>query len=58
MAKRLSGSDSEVRGEPTSPKHQIVTDKLRALGMTFGGEALLERSIRQMLDTLGPLPRR
>ena len=50
IAKRLSGSASEIRGARTSPKHQIVTDKLRRLGMTFGGEPLLEQTIRQMLD--------
>jgi nucleoside-diphosphate-sugar epimerase len=50
IAKELSGSDSEVRGHPTSPKHQIVTDKLRRLGMQFGGEPLLKQTIRQMLE--------
>ena len=50
IAKELSGSRSEIRGSPTSPKHQIVTEKLRRLGMEFGGEPLLEQTIRQMLD--------
>jgi nucleoside-diphosphate-sugar epimerase len=50
IATELSGSDSEIRGSPTSPKHQIVTDKLRRLGMVFGGEPLLEQTIRQMLE--------
>jgi nucleoside-diphosphate-sugar epimerase len=50
IAKELSGSNSEVRGSASSPKHQIVTDKLRRLGMEFGGEPLLEQTIRQMLD--------
>ena len=30
-------SDAEIRGEATSPKNQIVTAKLDALGMTYGG---------------------
>lgn len=49
IAKRLSGSHSKISGEPPSPKHQIVTDKIKALGMTFGGEELLERTIDDML---------
>lgn len=50
IAKRLSGSKSEVRGRPTAPKHQIAADKLRALGMQFGGEALLEQTVGQLLS--------
>ncbi len=52
IAKELSGSSSEVRGASMSPKHQIVTDKLRRLGMEFGGEPLLKQTIRQMLDAV------
>jgi hypothetical protein len=50
LAKELSGGNSEVHGSASSPKHQIVTDKLRRLGMEFGGEPLLKQTIRQMLD--------
>ena len=50
IAKRLSGSDSRILGRQTVPKHQIVTAKLRALGMEFGGEALLEKTIGQLVD--------
>ena len=49
IAKRLSGSDSEIRGGQTRPKHQIETGKLRSLGMKFGGRELLEQTIQQML---------
>jgi nucleoside-diphosphate-sugar epimerase len=49
LAKRLSGSAARIRGEQTRPKHQIVTDKLRALGMIFGGDALLEQTIKELL---------
>lgn len=49
IAKGLSGSNSKISGDPPSPKHQIVTDKIKALGMTFGGEELLERTIDDML---------
>ncbi|HEX4132041.1 MAG TPA: NAD(P)-dependent oxidoreductase [Pirellulales bacterium] len=49
LAKQLSGSASKLGGKQTSPKNQIVTDKLRALGMTFGGEALLERTVEELV---------
>jgi nucleoside-diphosphate-sugar epimerase len=52
IAKRLSASPSEIRGEASTPKHPIVTEKLERLGMTFGGPALLEHTIQQMLDDL------
>jgi hypothetical protein len=32
------------------PKNQIVTTKLRALGMTFGGEALLRRTVADLVE--------
>jgi len=54
IAKRLSGSSSVVLGQETSPKHQIETGKLRALGMEFGGEALLESTIAQMVKVVQP----
>ena len=49
MAKEISGSGAEIIGEPKQPKHQIVTDKLRALGMQFGGRPLLERTVEQLV---------
>lgn len=49
LARKLSGTRGRIVGEPTRPKNQIVTDKLRALGMTFGGDALLERTIGELL---------
>ena len=52
IAPRLTGSSSVIQGEPTAPKNQIVTRKLEALGMTFGGTALLERTIQQMIDAV------
>lgn len=54
LASRLTGSQSIIRGGQTGPKNQIVTDKLRALGMTFGGEALLEQTIRHLIDAARP----
>ncbi len=50
IATRLSGSSSRILGQPTSPKNQIVTAKLRALGMEFGGQTLLEETIAALVD--------
>jgi hypothetical protein len=49
IAKAQCGSRAEIVGKPTAPKHQIVTGKLRRLGMQFGGRPLLEQTARQML---------
>lgn len=53
LAKQMSGSKSDIGGQQTSPKNQIVTDKLRSLGMTFGGEQLLEATARQLVEAVG-----
>jgi nucleoside-diphosphate-sugar epimerase len=50
LAKQLSGSSSLISGEQTQPKHQIVTDKLRAVGMGFGGDSLFEKTISELVD--------
>jgi nucleoside-diphosphate-sugar epimerase len=52
IARELSGSSSVIGGTPTTPRHQISTDKLQALGMRFGGRPLLEATVRQILDTV------
>lgn len=49
IAQRLSRSAGEIRGAITTPKNQIVTKKLKALGMTFGGDSLLERTIGELV---------
>lgn len=49
IARRLSGSGSEISENNKGPKNQIVTSKLRRLGMTFGGEPLLESTVAEML---------
>ncbi|RJO64127.1 MAG: NAD(P)-dependent oxidoreductase [Myxococcales bacterium] len=51
IAKRLTGSDSSIERLNRGPKNQIETNKLRALGMTFGGRELLEQTIEQLLAT-------
>jgi nucleoside-diphosphate-sugar epimerase len=50
LAKELSGSRGAIIGAPTAPKHQIVTTKLQALGMKFGGRPLLEQTIGAFVD--------
>jgi nucleoside-diphosphate-sugar epimerase len=50
LARQISGSSSEIRGGPTSPKNQIVTKKIQALGMRFGGQPLLEETVRQLVE--------
>ena len=49
IAKRLSGSNSTISGQQTSPKHQIATDKIRSVGMRFGGLPLLEETLAALV---------
>jgi nucleoside-diphosphate-sugar epimerase len=50
IAKELTSSPSTIANLNRGPKHQIVTQKLRALGMTFGGEAMLRRTVTQLVE--------
>jgi len=50
MAKQLCGSSSRISGEQPRPKNQIVTEKLRAVGMEFGGNALFEKTVSELID--------
>jgi nucleoside-diphosphate-sugar epimerase len=50
IAKELSGSPSEIVRMNRGPKHQIDTRKLRALGMTFGGQELLARTVGELIE--------
>ena len=51
---RIAAESAGVPWRPpegdTQPKHQIETGKLRGLGMTFGGDGLLRRTVEEMLD--------
>ncbi len=49
MTKELSGSNSEITGEQSQPKHQIVSDKLKGRGMQFGGDELLRKTIEELV---------
>ncbi len=50
ITRELTASSASVHGESTRPRHEIGTGKLRQLGMEFGGQPLLEQTIRQMLE--------
>jgi nucleoside-diphosphate-sugar epimerase len=49
IAKELTGSRSTIADMNRGPKHQIDTHKLRALGMTFGGEPLLRQTVAELV---------
>jgi nucleoside-diphosphate-sugar epimerase len=53
LAKQISGSRAVIHGRQTSPKNEILTEKLRALGMQFGGTTLLEQTVRQLVAGVG-----
>jgi nucleoside-diphosphate-sugar epimerase len=50
IAKELTGSRAEVADLNRGPRHQIEIGKLRALGMTFGGEPLLRRTVQELVE--------
>ncbi|HLN29257.1 MAG TPA: NAD(P)-dependent oxidoreductase [Gemmataceae bacterium] len=50
IAKELTGSASTIANLNRGPKHQIVAEKIRSLGMAFGGEALLRQTVRELID--------
>lgn len=50
LAKEITGSRSEVGGDPRGPKHQIDTTSISRLGMTFGGEALLRETVAALVQ--------
>jgi nucleoside-diphosphate-sugar epimerase len=52
LAQRISGSSARIDGQQTQPKHEIVTEKLSRLGMTFGGQALLEQTVGELVRSM------
>lgn len=52
IAKELCGSEAKIEAKNKGPKHQIETSKLEALGMEFGGEAILRETVEQMLAAM------
>jgi nucleoside-diphosphate-sugar epimerase len=49
IAKELTASPSEIVHLNRGPKNQIDTQKLQSLGMSFGGEPLLRRSVEELV---------
>ncbi|MFN4258886.1 MAG: hypothetical protein ACK4RK_06280 [Gemmataceae bacterium] len=49
VAGELSGSSSAIERLNRGPKHQIATEKLRALGMTFGGKQRLRQTVAELI---------
>ena len=49
LAKEMSSSTSVIEGKQTAAKNQIRTEKLRSLGMAFGGRELLRQTIEQLV---------
>jgi nucleoside-diphosphate-sugar epimerase len=50
IAKGLTGSASTISDLNRGPKNQIDTSKIRKLGMRFGGESLLHRTVKQLVE--------
>jgi nucleoside-diphosphate-sugar epimerase len=53
IAKELTGSTSDIADLNRGPKNQISNLKLRNLGMTFGGEPLLRRTVAELVAAHG-----
>lgn len=49
LTREITGSESAISSRNRGPRHQIETSKLRALGMNFGGEALLRTTVQELL---------
>ena len=52
IARDLSGSRSNITGVEKSPKHEIDTTKLRRLGMNFGGEKQLRKTVKDLFEAV------
>ncbi len=53
IAKELTGSPSTIEDLNRGPKNQIDTRKIRSLGMTFGGQELLGRTVAELVAAQG-----
>lgn len=52
ITKRICGSQCEIVGQQKRPKHEIDSSKIKALGMEFGGEDRLEKTVKELLDAI------
>jgi nucleoside-diphosphate-sugar epimerase len=53
IAKELSNSSSTIANLNRGPKHQIDTRKLRSVGMAFGGQESLKRTVQELILARG-----
>ncbi len=49
LAKEISGSDAKINGHSIRPKNQIDTEKIRGMGMVFGGDELLRKTVNEIV---------
>jgi hypothetical protein len=56
MAVELTGSKSLISGEAKRPRHTIATEKIERLGMQFGGEGLLRKTVSQIAESIAKAP--
>jgi nucleoside-diphosphate-sugar epimerase len=56
IAARQAGLAYSATRRNPGPRHHIDTSKIRSLGMTFGGSALLEKTIQQIRDYACAVP--
>ena len=54
ITQELTGSRGQIHGEPRQPKNEICTRRIRELGMQFGGEPLLRKTIEELVRAIGP----
>lgn len=52
LAREISGSSAEITGTRPTPKNQIVSDKIKDLGMTFGGDDRLRQTVQELVDAV------
>ena len=50
LSRELSESRADIRGGQTKPKNQIVCNKIKALGLRFGGEPQFRNTVRQLVE--------
>src|SRR5262249_43552308 len=50
IAKELTRSSSTIANLNKGPKNQIATEKIRKLGMTFGGTELLRQTVAELVS--------
>ena len=50
LAHEISGADAVITGDRPVPKYKIVSDKIRALGMEFGGDQRLRNTVEELVS--------